>query len=157
GGIVEEAGEIVTLRGAAFAVRVDRRAPVVTMSFGAVPEGAEPVWTLETRPERILRGTPHAPFTSAPTVRTGDAAFDLRFRLHDAGALSGRVLDDGLRARAAAILDGWVAIWDGGALRYQVVPGRGAPLDHPLPVTALRRGDATDPRRLAAVFELLAE
>ena len=44
-------------------------------------------------------------------VRTGDPAFDRRFKLHDRSGVTARLFDEGLRARAAAVLDGWVALW----------------------------------------------
>ena len=155
-GAAEPASERGVVRGERWLVRVDSQPPAVDITFGQLPD-SEPVWTLEARPERLLHGRPRAPTTSAPQARTGDHAFDLRFRVHDSAGLTPRLFDAGLRARAAAVLDGWVAMWPGGALRYHVRPGHGAPVDHPLPLTALRGGETGDPRRLAAVFELLAE
>jgi len=155
-GAAELAGDQALVRGDGWRVRIERQPPAVDVTFGE-PSDADPLWTLETRPERRLASRPHAPETNAPPARTGDHAFDLRFRLHDGAALTDKLFDAGLRARAAAVLDGWVAIWPGGALRYRVTPGHGAPVDHPLPLSALRRGDPADPRRLVAVFELLAE
>jgi hypothetical protein len=131
--------------------------PIVEITFGAVPAG-DPGLTLWSRSEgRLGRGAAHPPPTMAPVVRTGDHAFDLRFRVHDEGGLCAKLLDEGLRARAAAILDGWVAVWPGAALRYHVEPGRGGPLDHPLPMTDLRAGRPAGTERLVRVFELTAE
>jgi hypothetical protein len=89
--------------------------------------------------------------------KTGDQAFDDRFKARGSRRAFDRLLDDGLRARAAATLDGWVAYWEPDALRYRVYPGRGAPLDHPMPLSdlALARGASAD--RLVAVVELLLE
>ncbi len=42
-------------------------------------------------------------------------------------------------------------------MRYRVYPGRGAPLDHPLPLSDLALGRATTADRLVAVIELLVE
>ncbi len=64
-------------------------------------------------------------------------------------------------ARAArALLDGWVAVWPNGELRYQVFPGRGAPLDHPVPQSELASGGnnlAAATERLVNVLDLLVE
>jgi hypothetical protein len=120
----------------------------------SIPAGP-PVWTLATR----AGGHPQPP-AAGPPERTGDAAFDRRFRTADAGGMTARLLDEGLRARAAALLDGWVAIWPDGTARWQVYPGRGAPLDHPVPQTelALRGGDlARAGERLVLVLDLLVE
>jgi hypothetical protein len=56
-----------------------------------------------------------------------------------------------------ATLDGWLAYWDKEGVRYRVYPGRGAPLDHPMPLSDLALGRAATPERLVAVVELLVE
>jgi len=112
--------------------------------------------TLWAIPPRALGINPAGP-PAAPLVKTGDAPFDERFKTRgDALALQ-RLLDDGLRARAVATLDGWFAYWDGEGLRYRVYPGRGAPLDHPIPLSDLALGRASTADRLVAVVELLVE
>ena len=68
-----------------------------------------------------------------------------------------KVFDEGLRARAIATLDGWLAYWEPEGLRYRVYPGRGAPLDHPIPLSDLALGRPASAERLVAVFELLVE
>jgi len=83
----------------------------------------------------------------------------MRFRIRDAGKLTDALLDEGLRARAKAILDGWMAFWPNRGLRYRVHPGNGAPLDHPIPITelAFRAGGAPPPvERLVTLIELLS-
>jgi hypothetical protein len=57
-----------------------------------------------------------------------------------------------------ATVDGWIAYWEGESVRYRVYPGRGAPLDHPMPLSdlALGRPSATA-ERLVTVVELLVE
>ena len=124
--------------------------------------GEPPAWTLEARPDRRLaRGThPPPPRSRAPHARTGDAAFDRRFHLRDAGGHTARLLDEGMRARASALLDGWLAHWPGRSLVYCVVPGIGAPLDIPIPITDLAfRGalweGAVD--RMVTVLEFMTE
>jgi hypothetical protein len=132
----------------------------VDVTFGT-PAG-EPAWTMTARPETVLGGSAHppAPETHAPVTMTGDVAFDQRFRVRDRGGHTRTWFDDGMRARAAAVLDGWVAGWPGKGLRYRVCPGRGAPLDHPVPQSdlAFGRGDpAAGSERLVRVFDLLVE
>ncbi len=124
--------------------------------------GESPGWSLEARPERRMgRGThPPPPRTAAGHVRTGDAPFDRRFHLRDAGGHTERLFDEGTRARAIALLDGWMAYWPDRSLVYCVVPGIGAPLDNPIPITDLAfRGalweGAVD--RMVTVLELMTE
>ncbi|HUJ61971.1 MAG TPA: hypothetical protein VLX92_25875 [Kofleriaceae bacterium] len=105
-------------------------------------------------PPRQLGTNPAGP-PAAPTFRTGDGAFDERFRCRGSSLALGKLLDDGLRARVVATLDGWLAYWEPDGLRYRVYPGRGAPLDHPIPLSDLALGRSTTPERLVAVIELL--
>ena len=124
--------------------------------------GAAPAWTLEARPERRLAVPIHPapPDTGAPLARTGDVEFDRRFRMRDGGGHAARLFDDGQRARATALLDGWLALWPGQALIYRVVPGHGAPLDNPIPISDLAfRGAIWDGAvdRLVTVLELLIQ
>jgi hypothetical protein len=159
----DENGVVVSGRrdGVPFSIRIRGDGSQVEILVGAPPPvGRSPEWTLAARPDRLLggRGHPPPPDTEAPYVRTGDSVFDGRFRVHDAGGLTERFLDEGLRARAAAVLDGWVAIWrrDGQpSLCYEVFPGRGAPPDHPLPLGELRAGEPVGPDRMLRVFDLL--
>jgi hypothetical protein len=124
--------------------------------------GESPGWTLEARPDRrMARGThPAPPRTAAPHARTGDVPFDRRFHLRDAGGHTARLLDEGMRARAVALLDGWLAFWPDRSLVYCVVPGIGAPLDNPIPISDLAfRGamweGAVD--RIVTVLEFMTE
>ncbi|HEY1557044.1 MAG TPA: hypothetical protein VGF94_19550 [Kofleriaceae bacterium] len=107
-------------------------------------------------PPRHLGINPSGP-PAAPVFKTGDNAFDDRFKARGNAIVLGRLLDDGLRARAVATLDGWLAYWEREGLRYRVYPGRGAPLDHPIPLSDLALGKAGNPERLASVIELLVE
>ena len=108
-------------------------------------------------PSRALGVNPAGP-PAAPVVRTGDPRFDERFRTRGSALAFRKLFDDGLRARAVATLDGWLAYWEDEGLRYRIYPGRGAPLDHPMPLSdlALGRGTATA-ERLITVIELLIE
>ncbi len=148
-----------------WALTIDRLAGggvrAVDILFGQ-PGRGDPAWTLAARPEGLLGGAAHPPPPAihASVVHTGDAAFDQRFRVRDGGGYTAAWLDDGLRARAAAVLDGWVAAWPGVGLRYRVCPGRGAPLDHPVPQSelAFRPGEpGAAAERLVRVFDLIAE
>ena len=121
-----------------------------------------PAWTLYARPERLLGIGAHAepPKTTAPVIKLDDRPFDDRFRVRDAGDLTAVLMDSGLRARAAALIDGWLAFWPGKGLRYRVEPGHGAPLDHPIPTSELAfRGNRAEPSvdRLVMVIDLLAD
>ena len=119
-----------------------------------------PAWTMEARGERRFAATHHPspPAIRAPHHKTGDAEFDRRFRLRDAGTHSERLLDDGLRARAIALLDGWLAYWPGESLVYQLCPGQGTPLDTPIPVTQLAFGGGgpATADRMVTTLELVA-
>ncbi len=93
---------------------------------------------------------------ATPAFKSGDAELDERFMLRGSGLAFARLFDADLRARATASLDGWIAYWDRESVRYRVYPGRGAPLDHPLPLADLAMGrvpPAAD--RLVGVIELL--
>lgn len=107
-------------------------------------------------PPRALGINPAGP-PAAPLFKTGDAQLDERFRIRGSALAFQKLFDEGLRARAGASLDGWFAYWDNEGLRYRVYPGRGAPLDHPLPLSDLALGRATTAERLVAVIELLVE
>ena len=91
-------------------------------------------------------------------VETGDEAFDERFKTRGSALAFRQLLDEDLRTRAVNTLDGWLAYWDKEGLRYRVYPGRGAPIDHPMPLSDLALGrSATQAERLVIVIELLIE
>jgi hypothetical protein len=152
-------------RGAAFAVQVSQVAScihTIDIQLGGPRPDARPSWTLQARPERVLAvgAHPEPPATAAAVQKTGDAPFDGRFRIRGAADLSGALFDDGLRARATALVDGWLAYWPKVTLWYRVHPGRGAPVDHPIPISelAFRGSDApTSPDRLIALIDLLCD
>jgi hypothetical protein len=133
----------------------------IDLLFGADPADATPAWTMLARVTGLVGAGAHPPppTASGGKALTGDPVFDGRFRLQDAGGLTARLLDDGLRARAAATLDGWVAVWPERSVRYRVHPGRGAPLDHPVPITELAFRAPAEPsvERLVGVVELIGE
>lgn len=110
--------------------------------------------TLWAIPPRALGINPAGP-PAAPLFRAGETAFDERFKMRGSAAAFNRLLDDGLRAGVVATLDGWLAYWEPEALRYRVYPGRGAPLDHPMPLSDLALARAASPDRLIGIVELL--
>ncbi|MEO8551936.1 MAG: hypothetical protein ABI678_18295 [Kofleriaceae bacterium] len=105
---------------------------------------------------RALGINPSGP-PAAPTFKSGDETFDVRFRARGSALAFQKLFDAPLRARATTTLDGWLAYWEREGLRYRVYPGRGAPLDHPLPLSDLALGRAATADRLAALVELLGE
>ena len=108
-------------------------------------------------PPRSLGVNPAGP-PAAPIFKTGDPQFDERFKTRGSALAFHKLFDDGLRARAVATIDGWIAYWETESVRFRVYPGRGAPLDHPMPLSDLALGRATaTAERLVAVVELLAE
>jgi hypothetical protein len=112
--------------------------------------------TLWAIPPRALGVNPAGP-PAAPLFKSGDPQFDERFKSRGSSLALNKLFDEGLRARAVATLDGWLAYWEPDGLRYRVYPGRGAPLDHPIPLSDLALGRATTPDRLVAVIEVLVE
>ena len=112
--------------------------------------------TLWAIPPRSLGINPAGP-PAAPLFKSGDAQFDERFKTRGNALALQKLFDEGLRARAVATLDGWFAYWDGHGLRYRVYPGRGAPLDHPIPLSDLSLGRPVTADRLVAVVELLVD
>jgi hypothetical protein len=112
--------------------------------------------TLWAIPPRALGVNPPAP-PAAPLIKTADPAFEQRFRTRGSAQALDKLLDEGLRARAVATLDGWLAYWEPDGVRYRVYPGRGAPLDHPMPLSDLALGRPASAERIVAVIELLVE
>lgn len=106
---------------------------------------------------RALGANPAGP-PAAPVFKTGDAQFDERFKTRGSALAFTRLFDESLRTRVVTTLDGWLAYWDKEGMRYRVYPGRGAPLDHPMPLSDLALGrSATQAERLVVVVELLVE
>ena len=121
-----------------------------------IDEARTSTLTLWAIPERRLGTNPPGP-PASPAFRAEDPQFDERFKIRGSEAAFNKLFDEGLRARAIATLDGWVALWEREGLRYRVYPGRGAPLDHPMPLSDLALGRVATGDRLVAVIELLVE
>ena len=147
-------------RGLAVRTRIERiESCVIALDVvvgSEIGEARGATFTLWAPPPRGAGANPSGP-PAAPPFKTADAPFDERFRARGDAAAFARVFDADLRARATATLDGWLAYWAGEGLRYRVYPGRGAPLDHPLPLSDLALGRAATADRLAAVIDLLVE
>lgn len=153
-------------RGVEVALRIEQHQGSITsvdiVCGREAPPGAQPAWTMYALPEGLLGigAHPEPPGTTARVVKVADPPFAERFRIRDAGGYTERLFDEGLRARAIALIDGWMALWDGYGLRYHVQPGRGAPLDHPIPITELAfrgAGASPSPDRLVRLCDLLAD
>jgi len=153
--IVGEAG------GAAVRLRIERiEGSVLALDivFGRdFEDGRGATLTMWAIAPRALGVNPPGP-PAAPMFKTGDASFDERFKTRGSAPAFARLFDDGLRARTVATIDGWIAYWEDESVRYRVFPGRGAPLDHPMPLSdlALGRASATA-ERLVIVIELLVD
>jgi hypothetical protein len=156
---------IVTSRGdVPLKIRLERIAGAllcVDVVCGKDPgEARLPALTAIAKAEGWMASGSHPePPPAAPPIRSGDELFDQRFHCRGDGKAMYALFDEGLRARATASLDGWVAYWPGHCLRWRLYPGMGAPLDHPVPVSdlVLRRATAGAADRLASVIELVAQ
>ncbi len=128
-----------------------------TLTLWAIPGTGSESRSLHLGPGRGKGRNPEGP-PATPAFTSGDTAFDERFKIRGSERSLLKMFDDGLRARAVATFDGWLAYWAHEGLRYRVYPGRGAPLDHPIPISdlALGRMPATA-ERLVSVVELLLE
>jgi hypothetical protein len=135
--------------------RMARAVVVIDVVCGREVDAGRPAtWTL------VSRTTHPEPPSAGPVVRADDAPFDERFRCRGDRDSLLALMDDGVRARAAASLDGWLAYWKGQSLRHRVFPGQGAPMDVPIPLSQLaldRRATPESAERLVRVLELCAE
>jgi hypothetical protein len=113
--------------------------------------------TVWARAPRALGTNPPGP-PASPQLDSGDAQFDQRFRARGSAQALARLFDEELRSRAVTTLDGWLAYWEHEGMRYRVYPGKGAPLDHPMPLSDLAQGrSVASVERLVAVIELLVD
>lgn len=147
----------VWLRGGSI-TGIDVSCGTVARSLGDMQT---PDWTMYARPERPLgqHAHPEPPTCPRPGHKTGDTGFDRRFALRGPASTTNALMNDELRSRATALIDGWLAYWSERGLLYRVHPGRGAPLDHPIPITELAfRGEDADLNvdRLVGIIDLLA-
>ncbi len=110
--------------------------------------------TLWAMPPRGAAANPPGP-PAAPLFKTNDTAFDAKFRVRGNAVMFSKLFDDDTRAKAVTQLDGWLAFWEREGVRYRIYPGRGAPLDHPLPLSDLALGRTPTAERLVAVVEVL--
>lgn len=115
-----------------------------------------PTWTAVAR----RNGQHPEPPGPLPVMRADDAPFDAVFRCRGDRDAMLAALDDGLRARATASLDGWIAGWGRESVRHRVFPGQGAPIDFPVPILELASRRPVPPAfasRLVVRIDLCAE
>lgn len=111
-------------------------------------------FTLFAKPEGL--GDVHpAPPPAAPSVTVDDAAFMARFRVRGDATAVNTLLDEPLRALAAAMLEGWLAWWQGHSVRFRVYPAVGAQMDHPVPIGELAMRGAGTVERMSGVIDLV--
>lgn len=142
--------------------RVERAVVVLDLVCGREVDVARTAtWSVLARAGSTTSpGTHPEPPASGSSFRTDDRPFDDRFRSRGDRASLIRLLDDDLRARAAASLDGWLAYWEGEGLRHRVFPGVGAPLDQPMPLSDLAVRRSASPAaadRLVSLVDLCCE
>jgi hypothetical protein len=144
-----------------FRMRIERLAGsviVVDARFGRDLGEQAPTFTIQARPEGLRDAHPEPP-PAAPKLELGDAAFDGRFKSRGDRAALAAALDDGIRARLTATMDGWIAAWGNESVRMRLYPGRGAPIDHPIPLSdlAVRRAGPDAADRLITTINVLAD
>lgn len=119
----------------------------------------KPLWTLHSkRPSGLGIVHPSPPSCDGKEYRDKKHDSLARYRICDAASLSEDLLDEVTVAAIHKHVRGWLAVWPDNTLRFQVYPGRGAPLDRPIPITALafQTGKA-DPDDLLELLQLLRE
>lgn len=119
-----------------------------------INESQRATFTLHARADGTQEAHP-APPPAAPTVHVDDTGFSARFRVRGDARSFEALLDEPIRARAAAMLDGWVAWWEPESLRFRVFPAIGAPLDHPVPISDLAMRGAGTTERMVGVLDIL--
>jgi len=145
-----------------FRMRIERIAGsvlVVDLRFGRdVRDDEVATFTVETRPTDRDAVHPEPPPAGAQCT-LDDAAFDDRFQCRGDRAAMVSALDGDVRTRLTATMDGWLAVWAGEAVRQRIYPGRGAPIDRPIPLSdlALRRVHPEAADRLITSIAVLAE
>jgi len=145
-------------------VRIDRIAGcvlVIDTRFGReMGDDTPPTFSIEAKPETLRRNESHPePPMTAPRFELGELGFDGRFKSRGSQRALVETLDDGLRPRLTAVMDGWLAVWAGASVRHRVYPGRAAPVDQPIPLSdlALMRAGPESAARMVTLLGLLAE
>jgi len=145
-----------------FRMRIERvggSVVVIDVRFGREVGDQRPAtFTIHARREGLRDAHPEPPASGA-RVELGDAAFADRFRARGDRAALLATLDEDVRVRLTATMDGWLAVWSGESVRHRVYPGRGAPIDHPIPLSdlALRGAGADGADRLITTIAVLAD
>ncbi len=148
---------VYSANGASVRVTVERLGGVIVGLDVRIGEGeaeGEPCWALHNRrASKMGLVHPSPPVCNAAPLLLEPSEFSARFRVVDKEGWTTDLLNERLRAEIQKRVRGWVAIWPDGTLRFQVYPGRGAPLDSPIPVTGL--AFQTGPRDPDDLIELL--
>ena len=144
-----------------FRMRIERIAGcvvVIDARFGRDLLAQPATFTVHARPESLRDPHPEPPPANG-AIKLGDVAFETRFRARGDRDELLAALDDGVRARLTALMDGWLALWKGESVRHRIYPGRGAPIDHPIPLSdlAIRRAGPDTADRMIRTVELLAD
>lgn len=116
-----------------------------------------PTWSVHSQKESAVGIVhPMPPACSGTVYEEGGEDFRERFYILDTARWSDSLLDDSTRERMLELVHGWIACWPSGTLRFQVYPGRGAPLDRPIPISALAFETGEDsPKGLVQLLDLL--
>ncbi len=150
-------------------VTVERVAGVVHgMDVRIAPSGPEPdagaetlgapQWSLHSyQPSQLGLVHPLPPECTGKELVGSSPEFAKRFHICDSSAWTDSLLDDELSARVLQEVHGWIACWSDGTLRFQLYPGRGAPLNSPIPITSLsfQNGEASNESMLSLLDLLL--
>ena len=137
--------------------RIDGSVLALDIVLGAEIDEARSA-TLSMQSVNRQLGVPPPGPPASPALALGNNAFAVRFTARGDRAALDTLFDEPMRERAEALLEGWLAYWRGGGLRYRVYPGRGAPVDHPMPLPDLAMGRVpSHADRLVALVELLVD
>ncbi len=132
----------------------------IDVRCGDVDVDGEPCWSLHCdAPGANGLVHPAPPRCSEDIANLADLCPELRdaFVLRGTAAWTEVLLGDDRCKRLGASMSGWVACWPDGTLRSQIYPGRGASLNHPIPIVALAMRHEVSPDALASLVLLLAQ
>jgi hypothetical protein len=152
-------GEVAQRR---FRMRVERVAGCVVVMdtrFGRDVDDTRPATFTIAAKREAVRGLHPEPPPSGGRIDVDGDQFDARFRAKGDRAALVAALDEDVRTRLTATMDGWLAVWNGESVRHRLYPGRAAPIDHPIPLSdlALRRAGPDAADRLITALGVLAD
>ncbi len=133
----------------------------IDVRCGDADVDGEPCWSLHCNaPGANGLVHPAPPCCSEELVPPADLCPELLddFVLRGSATWTQALLGDDRCKHLASSMSGWIACWPDGTLRSQIYPGRGASLNHPIPIVALamNNGDGS-PDALASLVVLLAQ